>query len=63
MGDYIFNITTKNDRLVLKYKKNNKLCIGGNIFINYFIILLRNPLLDFSYVNTKDLHYDTLDKF
>jgi hypothetical protein len=37
--------------------------LGGNVFINYGIFLLRNPLFDFSYKNSSSMHYDTLDKF
>lgn len=51
------------DILETKYKKATSLTLTGNAILDFFIFLLRNPLLDFSYINTTGLHYDTLDKF
>lgn len=49
--------------LELNYKKNYTFSILGNTFFDFFILLLRNPAIDFSYINSIGLHYDTLDKF
>jgi hypothetical protein len=72
LSDIYKKIFNKNNILETKlYNRfNNKkvnltigLGLGGNIFINYGIFLLRNPIFDFSYKNSTSMHYDTLDKF
>ena len=52
-----------NNILEMRYIKTTSLTLTGNAILDFFIFLLRNPLLDFSYINTIGLHYDTLDKF
>jgi hypothetical protein len=59
-----YGIFENNYNSYLKYKKSTKFKLeGGNIFINFIIIFFRNPIIDFSYINTIGVHYDTLDKF
>lgn len=65
-SDYVHSLVTEeSNNSQLEFKKQNvkSLSIFGNTYLDFFVMALRNPLLDFSYINTPGIHYDTLDSF
>ena len=58
---YKYNDNKNSENYFNSYRKS--FIISNNFFIDFLVWLLRNPLLDFNYINPVSDHYSTIHKY